>query len=105
MVTELNYDFIEVGNGMDYDDMTTRVVRTSGNVIPVDFVSTSNVAWVKFTSDRTKTAPGFGMELVETDTPGMYIFFSILFKSYSLIGGSCLYYGHVSLCDWQSSCS
>ena len=68
--TELHYDFVDVGNGDDITDVGGRVVHASGNILPVDFTTSGNVAWVTFRSDRTKTNQGFGMEFVERVAPG-----------------------------------
>ncbi|XP_038073077.1 bone morphogenetic protein 1-like [Patiria miniata] len=44
-------DYLEVGNGRNFTDSSTRVLRLSGSSLPPDTPSTNISMWLRFTSD------------------------------------------------------
>ena len=65
--TELNYDWLEVGNGDNPNDMTSRVIMHSGPDSPKNFVSSGNLIWFHFKSDDGKQESGFTIELKDDE--------------------------------------
>ena len=61
--TEAKYDYLEVGNGDNHLDMSTRVIMHSGPTTPKNFVSSGNVIWIHFQSDDDKEETGFIIEI------------------------------------------
>ena len=57
---------------MDFEDPSSvMVANASGSGLSIDSTTSTNVAWVTFNSDRTKTSRGFSVDLVEKSAPGM----------------------------------
>lgn len=71
--TELNYDYLEVGNGDNYLDKSTRVIKHSGPTSPQNFVSSGNVIWIHFQSDDGKEENGFIIEIKDDKLSSKYI--------------------------------
>ncbi|XP_038077281.1 uncharacterized protein LOC119745130 [Patiria miniata] len=59
--TEDCCDYLEVGNGRDSTNSSTRVFLQSGSSLPPDTLSTGNAMWLRFTSDETVTGEGFSL--------------------------------------------
>ncbi|XP_038069836.1 cubilin-like [Patiria miniata] len=59
--TQYNYDYLEVGNGRNSTDSTSRVFRQSGRILPPDTPSTGNAMWLRFTSGSRSTSSGFSL--------------------------------------------
>ncbi|XP_071945633.1 tolloid-like protein 2 [Antedon mediterranea] len=67
--TELNYDYVSVGNGEKYDnDAETIVYKHSGENLPKpkSFTSTGNVMWLTFKSDDWDSRKGFVIDFFNT---------------------------------------
>ena len=58
---------MEAGNGLDPEDVDTRIIRHSGTVAPSNFITQSNQLWIVFTTDDSKTVKGFQIEIKDND--------------------------------------
>ncbi|XP_070564554.1 cubilin-like [Ptychodera flava] len=64
--TEFLFDWLDIGEGFDPDDLTTREHRMSGYFRPWEFwESSTDEVWIRFTTDFSITWPGFMIEIVE----------------------------------------
>ncbi|XP_038073074.1 CUB and sushi domain-containing protein 1-like [Patiria miniata] len=54
-------DYLEVGNGRNSTDSSTRVLRLSGSRLPPDTPSTGIAMWLRFTSDGSLNRKGFSL--------------------------------------------
>ncbi|XP_038052116.1 uncharacterized protein LOC119724889 isoform X2 [Patiria miniata] len=68
--TQSYYDYLEVGNGRDSTDSSTRVIRRSGSSPPPDTFSTGNAMWLRFTSNGYSTRSGFSLSAQSIGSAG-----------------------------------
>ncbi|XP_070564553.1 cubilin-like [Ptychodera flava] len=67
--TEYGYDFLDLGNGDNPEDVDTRISRLSGVVEYRTHLSESEYLWLVFSSDGSVTAPGFLLEFDLVEPP------------------------------------
>ncbi|KAJ8020947.1 Enteropeptidase [Holothuria leucospilota] len=70
---ESGYDFLTVGNGDDRNDDGSIVDVFSGTDIPSDILTTSNVFWLRFTSDGSITKAGYLIHVSVMTTEASYV--------------------------------
>ncbi|XP_077864845.1 bone morphogenetic protein 1-like [Saccoglossus kowalevskii] len=69
--TEKGFDWLDIGDGDDATDLTSRIRHESGHEVPIPVYVEDDKVWIKFTSDDTINYRGFLLMLVErndTDT-------------------------------------
>ena len=62
--------YSQIGNGLDPSDAGSQVIYHSGATQPSNFISSGNSLWVLFTTDDSKTYPGFSIEVKDNNLPG-----------------------------------
>ncbi|XP_077982535.1 hatching enzyme 1.2-like [Glandiceps talaboti] len=55
-ITESSYDYVQFGNG---NTAVTSAAKYSGEVVPANFISSGDTAWIVFHSDGSNTNSGF----------------------------------------------
>ncbi|XP_077864847.1 cubilin-like [Saccoglossus kowalevskii] len=58
-VTEPGHDWVDVGNGLDESDLSTRERHHSGFIRPVSWLSAEEALWITFTTDDSVIFRGF----------------------------------------------
>ena len=83
--TELNVDWLQIGDGRNPDDTNSVIMQYSGTQVPGSVVSDSNEIWITFTTDAENTYRGFYIEAMDNSIAGNYIYF-VLGKYMDVIG-------------------
>lgn len=67
-LTELNYDWMRYGTGLDPTSMESLLLELSGSQVPIIFKTEGSELWMTFSSDHDKTETGISIKIqVETD--------------------------------------
>ncbi|XP_077864849.1 cubilin-like [Saccoglossus kowalevskii] len=61
--TELAFDWVNMGNGLNTDDLSTMILRHSGQRIPSPQLSSGPHLWLTFITDNTVVHRGFLLQL------------------------------------------
>ncbi|XP_077981826.1 cubilin-like [Glandiceps talaboti] len=65
--TERGFDWLDIGDGSDEADLTTRQTRLSGRNTPPPVYSEGDNLWITFSSDDTVNFRGFLLHITESD--------------------------------------
>ncbi|XP_077981827.1 cubilin-like [Glandiceps talaboti] len=63
-ITESGFDWVDLGDGMDHSDMSTRLVHHSGDTLPTPLLSNGRHLWMTFSTDDTVVYRGFMVQLL-----------------------------------------
>ncbi|XP_077982534.1 dorsal-ventral patterning tolloid-like protein 1 [Glandiceps talaboti] len=72
-ITESSYDYVQFGNGNTPD---TNAEKYSGEVVPANFISSSDSAWLVFHSDGSNTWSGFVLTATAVEDCGGTVYIS-----------------------------
>ncbi|XP_077864850.1 cubilin-like [Saccoglossus kowalevskii] len=109
--TEYCHDWLEIGNGFHYQDLTTSALRISGEVNQDPFYAVGDEIWMTFTTDYSITYPGFHVIVSEMDQPdeecGGQVILPRVQGSYEIVHSPNYpnHYGNNELCKWTVSLS
>ncbi|XP_070564555.1 cubilin-like [Ptychodera flava] len=96
--TEKRKDYLEIGDGNDVSDKSSRLRVISGDEIPNAFISHRSQIWLRFVTDESETRRGFHIEFEEdTSCEGQFSIPESPFN-YQLFH---LAYQNNEFCNWQ----
>ncbi|XP_077864846.1 cubilin-like [Saccoglossus kowalevskii] len=61
--TERGYDWVDIGDGLDDGDLTTRIIHHSGHTLPVPIISADSELWMTFITDESISFRGFLLQI------------------------------------------
>ena len=72
-LTELNYDWMRFGTGLDSTSVESLLLELSGSQVPIIFKTEGSQMWMTFSSDHDKTETGISLTIqMETDRDGKF---------------------------------